>query len=267
MKSLNDAVGEIMAPIGKAWNASLAQYPSTNLYYTDDTHSNETGSYLATAVIYSTVFRENPINNTYEGLVGNSTTAANMRQLAWDAVSNTTYQTECNFAAHTADISFANPTLTCTGLWSAYQWVNNNTNYISGAISSTYNITEAADYYVVVTDADGCKTRSFEIPCSFTSTGEPTAQFSGTPTTIYEGETVAFSDLSGDGGNTISSWAWTFAGSTTPTYNGQNPPAIIYNNAGTYEVTLTVTNSQGPDIEQKTGYITVLAMGGIYSRF
>ena len=265
MKSLNDATGELMAPIAKAWNASLTQYPSLNLYYSDDTHSNETGSYLATAVIYSTVFRENPVDNTYEGLVGNSTTAANMRQLAWDAVSNPTYQSECNFPAHTADISFANPTLTCTGSWSAYQWVNNNTNYISGATNSTYNISEDGDYYVVVTDADGCKTRSFEIPCTYSANGDPTAQFSGTPTTIHEGEAVTFTDLSGDGGYAISNWEWIFTGGTPSSYTGQTPPAITYNTAGTYEVSLTVTNSQSSDTETKTGYITVLEMGDAFS--
>ena len=213
MKSLNDATGELMAPIGKAWNASLTQYPTTNLYYTDDTHSNETGSYLATAVIYSTVFRENPVDNTYDGGLS-STLAGNMRQLAWDAVSNSTYQSECNFPAHTASISFANPTLTAAGSWSAYQWVNNNTNYISGATTNPYNISESGDYYVVVTDADGCKTRSFELECTYSANGEPTANFNGTPTTIHEGETVTFTDASGDGGNTITDWQWTFTGGT-----------------------------------------------------
>ena len=85
----------------------------------------------------------------------------------------------------------------------------------------------------------------------------PVAEFSGTPTTLCEGNTVSFTDLST---NTPTSWSWTFTGGTPSSSTAQNP-TITYNTAGTYQVQLTATNAFGNDIETKVGYITVNACG------
>ncbi len=81
----------------------------------------------------------------------------------------------------------------------------------------------------------------------------PVAGFSGTPTTIDEGQSVSFTDLST---NTPTSWSWTFPGGTPSTSTEKNP-VVTYNTAGTYSVTLTVSNSAGSDSETSTDYITV----------
>ena len=81
----------------------------------------------------------------------------------------------------------------------------------------------------------------------------PTANFSASSTTIVEGESVNFTDISG---NSPTSWSWNFTGGTPGTSNSQNP-TITYNTAGTYEVSLTATNAQGSDTETKSGFITV----------
>jgi PKD repeat protein len=81
----------------------------------------------------------------------------------------------------------------------------------------------------------------------------PVTDFSGTPTTVTEGNTVAFTDLST---NTPTSWSWTFEGGTPATSTEQSP-VITYNTAGTYEVSLTATNAAGSDTETKAAYITV----------
>jgi len=80
-----------------------------------------------------------------------------------------------------------------------------------------------------------------------------TADFSATPTTVNVGGTVAFTDLS-TGGPT--SWSWTFAGGTPGTSPNQNP-TVNYPTAGTYNVTLTVSDGTESDTEIKTGYIIV----------
>ncbi len=90
-----------------------------------------------------------------------------------------------------------------------------------------------------------------------TLTGDPMANFTADNTTIYLGSSVTFTDLSNDGGNPITSWQWTFTGGTPLSYTGQNPPVITYSNIGVYTVALTVTNSQNPDTETKTDYISV----------
>jgi PKD repeat protein len=83
----------------------------------------------------------------------------------------------------------------------------------------------------------------------------PVANFSGSPTTLYAGNTVVFTDLST---NTPTSWSWAFTGGTPTTSTTQNP-SIVYNTAGSYGVTLTATNSAGSDPETKPNYITVNA--------
>lgn len=82
----------------------------------------------------------------------------------------------------------------------------------------------------------------------------PQAEFTADLTTIAVGGQVNFTDLSI---YNPTSWSWTFQGGTPGTSTQQNPQNITYNNPGTYQVSLTVTNANGNDSEIKTGYITV----------
>jgi lysyl endopeptidase len=81
----------------------------------------------------------------------------------------------------------------------------------------------------------------------------PVADFSASPTTVEVGNNVQFTDLST---NTPTSWSWTFEGGTPSSSTAQNP-VVTYNTIGTYNVTLTATNSAGSDTETKVDYITV----------
>lgn len=90
-----------------------------------------------------------------------------------------------------------------------------------------------------------------------TLTGDPIPFFSGAPLNIYEGETVTFTDNSANGGSTITNWTWSFPGGTPNSFIGQTPPAITYNTAGVYDVTLSVTNSQSTQSMTQTAYVNV----------
>ena len=81
----------------------------------------------------------------------------------------------------------------------------------------------------------------------------PIADFTATPTTIYAGETVSFTDMST---NNPTSWNWSFSGGTPTSSTTQNPQ-IVYNSPGTYNVSLTVSNAFGTDTKTKTDYIHV----------
>jgi PKD repeat protein len=85
------------------------------------------------------------------------------------------------------------------------------------------------------------------------STGAPSASFTGTPTSICTGQTVTFSNTSTGNNNTYN---WTFAGGTPGTSTATNP-TVTYNTAGTYTVTLVATNSNGTNTSTRTAYITV----------
>jgi PKD repeat protein len=81
----------------------------------------------------------------------------------------------------------------------------------------------------------------------------PVANFSASTTAVSQGETATFTSTST---GSPTSYSWTFEGGTPSTSTAQNP-TVTYNTLGTYDVSLTVTNSEGSDSETKSNYITV----------
>jgi PKD repeat protein len=81
-----------------------------------------------------------------------------------------------------------------------------------------------------------------------------TADFIGAPLTIPVGGSVNFTDLST---GSPTSWTWTFTGGTPASSTVQNPTGIVYNTAGIYTVSLSISNGSSSDVETKTNYITV----------
>jgi len=81
----------------------------------------------------------------------------------------------------------------------------------------------------------------------------PVASFSASTTTVSQGETVTFTSTST---GSPTSYSWTFEGGTPSTSTAQNP-TITYSALGSYDVSLTVTNSEGTDSETKSNYIVV----------
>ena len=70
------------------------------------------------------------------------------------------------------------------------------------------------------------------------------------------GSSISFTDASyGD----IVSWNWAFEGGTPSSSTAHNPSGIMYNAAGTYDVTLTITDAQGnSETLTKENYIHVI---------
>jgi PKD repeat protein len=81
----------------------------------------------------------------------------------------------------------------------------------------------------------------------------PVASFSANVTSVCDGGTVSFTDMSS---NIPTSWAWTFTGGSPSSSTAQNP-SIVYNTPGTYPVTLVATNATGSNSLTMSGYITV----------
>lgn len=112
---------------------------------------------------------------------------------------------------------------------------------------------------VFANNACGAGPASNALNISFNGGGSaPVANFSGSPTTVTAGGNVNFMDASA---NSPTSWTWSFPGGTPSSSTAQNP-SITYNTAGTYNVSLTATNSFGNNSITKTGYITVNSGGG-----
>jgi PKD repeat protein len=82
----------------------------------------------------------------------------------------------------------------------------------------------------------------------------PVADFSVNTQTVSAGGQLVFTDQSS---YNPTGWQWTFEGGSPATFNGKNPPSIIYNTPGQYDVILTVTNTFGNNTATKLNHITV----------
>ncbi len=125
----------------------------------------------------------------------------------------------------------------------------------AGYIGSTGSATIPITAFGSEGTADIIVTCQFKVPYVSTisvtgGTEPPTAAFVGSPTSGVVPLTVNFTDQSIG----ATSWSWNFGDTGTST---QRHPSHIYNSAGTYTVSLTVTNSYGSDNEIRTNYITV----------
>ena len=72
---------------------------------------------------------------------------------------------------------------------------------------------------------------------------------------------IDFTDASS--GTNITSWQWSFPGGTPATSTDQHPTGICYNDAGTYEVILTITDDQGTTSDTLPNYIEVSSCGPV----
>jgi flagellin-like protein len=133
---------------------------------------------------------------------------------------------------------------TSTGNINQWSW-----NFGDGATSAVQNPTHSYT-------TPGTKTVTLIVTDSLTHTSTvthtidvndyaaPIASFTFAPSTIAIGQTVTFTDASIARSGSLSQWSWNFGSGASPaTSNIQNPPAVSYSTAGSYTVSLTVTDS------------------------
>lgn len=95
---------------------------------------------------------------------------------------------------------------------------------------------------LTVTDNDG-STASVSHTVTVTNLN-PQADFAFQPSSVITGEVVRFTDASTDEDGSVTSWDWDFGdGSSAATRN----PSHTYDSAGTYQVSLTVTDNDGAE--------------------
>tara|TARA_R110000868_G_scaffold55421_1_gene172211 strand:+ start:910 stop:1608 length:699 start_codon:yes stop_codon:yes gene_type:complete len=116
----------------------------------------------------------------------------------------------------------------------------------------TYNTFGDFDVALKVTNLDGNNTKT--VPDYITVSVVPVVtDFTADTTTPFEGDTVAFTDLST---GTPDTWDWTLTGATPSTSALQNP-SVVYSTAGDYTVSLTASKPGSTDTDTKIDYITV----------
>jgi PKD repeat protein len=84
-----------------------------------------------------------------------------------------------------------------------------------------------------------------------------TADFSATPLSTCTGNQVVFTDLTTNKSG-AETYSWNFGTNASPaTATGAGPHTVTYSSGGQKTPALTVTNSNGPNTNTKTNYITV----------
>jgi PKD repeat protein len=123
----------------------------------------------------------------------------------------------------------------------------------STAQNPDHTYTSAGTYTVslTVTNAAGSDGFTRNGYISVGTPPPPTAAFSGAPTVGTYPLAVSFTDESS---GAPTSWSWTFGDGGTSTLAN---PSHTYTAAGTYTVTLDVTNAYGSDSLTRTNYVTV----------
>ncbi|MFZ1127103.1 PKD domain-containing protein [Methanoregula sp.] len=127
---------------------------------------------------------------------------------------------------------------------------------VSTSPNPVYTYTTRGAYTVTLTATNSAGSNTTSLTNYITAnqvTVTPTALFKSTVTSGYEPLTVQFVDAST---NTPNSWVWSFGDGSTSTL--QNP-SHTYTAPGTYDVTLTATNTIGSNTVTQPGYITVNA--------
>ena len=92
---------------------------------------------------------------------------------------------------------------------------------------------------------------------SIVTADELIADFEADTTLLYVGDSVLFTDLTI---GTPTSWLWTFEGGTPATFDGEEPPYIVYSEAGLWDVSLEVSDGTSTDELVMLEYIEVMEL-------
>jgi len=89
--------------------------------------------------------------------------------------------------------------------------------------------------------------------CAQPTTDDPIPAFTASPQVSFPGQSVTFSNYSIGG----DAWEWTFEGGSPSSFEGENPPEIVYSSIGEFDVTLTISNSTSQQTLTKENYVNI----------
>ena len=146
-----------------------------------------------------------------------------------------------------------NTQLTATG-GTSYVWAPSGSLSSSTGNTVTATPTITTTYTITITDANGCSDTA-QVTVTVTPCSGPIPIIQASATTVCEGTCITFNDAST---NSPTSWTWTFPSGTPSSSLQQNPGTVCFSPAGTYTVSLTVSNVNGTNTT--TQVITVNPM-------
>ena len=145
-------------------------------------------------------------------------------------------------------------------------------NFVNGTNASSQNtdiqFTANGTYSITLTAANcsgnGVLTQTNVITISNCppTANFTTSQLSGCALPSSSQDTISFTDFSSTPSTAITNWTWTFTPATVTFVNGTNANSqnidVVFDAIGSYQVELTVSNSEGSDSETKPSYIEAI---------
>ena len=154
-------------------------------------------------------------------------------------------------ATYTYEADGLQATFNSTGsVGDTYSW-NFGDGGTSNAANPIHIYQDGGAYQVVLTVTNDCGSDVHQATVIITAA--PVAAFSSNVTSGCAPLTVQYINQSV---GSITSYNWVFQGGSPPTSTNPNP-TVTYFNPGSFDVTLTVTNAVGSDVQFNDNYITV----------
>lgn len=149
----------IVAPAGVAWQRSILQDPTLNLYDMDESHPNMEGTYLTACVMYATIFQKDPALLSWDGGLAPAT-ASFLRGIASQVVLDSmsqwnmdVYEVQANFGytVNNYTIQLSDSSINAVN----YQWAfgDGNTDTL---ISPTHTYTNPGTYTLTLIANSSC---------------------------------------------------------------------------------------------------------------
>ncbi len=217
--------------------------------FTDQSSNNPTSwQWLFPGADVTSSIQQNPVNICYSNSGTYDVTLITCNAAGCDTLLMPGYITV--FANPVPLITLTNDTLLCTPA-ASYQWYNVPGGLITGATDSFYLPNQNGDFYVMITDSNGCTGTSDTLTVN---TITPVAGISCTDTSLCEKHCIDFTDLTS---NNPTTWLWFFPGADTLVSTQQNPTGICYSTYGSFDVMLISCNPAGCDTLYLPGFINV----------
>jgi len=216
------------SPNVTAWNWSFpGGNPSSSTAQNPSVVYNSPGTYSVTLIVSNGAGSDTLVQNNYVTV-------------------NTVPTAGFNNTINGAVVTFSNTSQNAT----SYLWAFGDGN-TSSQVNPTHTYNQDGTYTVTLTATNACGTTT--ATKTITIVTPPVAGFNASPTTGCAPLTVQFTSQSSPN---VTAWNWSFPGGNPSSSTAQNP-TVVYNTAGTYSVTLTVSNAAGSNTLSQTNYITV----------
>ena len=172
VKMANDNAA-LVAPVGEAWERSWNTDSTINLWVSDNSHPDVTGTYLAACVFYATLFRQSPVGASYTAGLSASV-ATHLQQMAFQTVFDSLdtwnigdYDVVPQFAANIAGLNVQFDNQSLNGL--TYFWSFGDGGTSSDSLPQ-HTYTSPGNYQVTLTVSNGCTGSTVTQTINVTST-------------------------------------------------------------------------------------------------